>query len=258
MAHSLPEQLSLVPAWLSASSYLEEHRNVYDLSFTITNPQSMNKADTDTMLVHDKFLREHGSSISTISNTIFPRRLYQTHGHPGFIEHADAVQSRLKQPGAWGTYFQRLTSGKHSDLRPLEVMVAKMHTQLGKSTGAFSRVYEWSAPLYDPTLDCKRCLPQPCMSHLSMKLVDSKLLRMTAVYRSHYYNAKLLGNLMGLRDLQAFFCKEVGLEAGPLTIFSTFATFDSDGWKISEAQKMLQDARAAYADATAAVEVQNI
>jgi hypothetical protein len=247
MAFSLPDQDTIVPAWLNAISHLEKERNVFDLSFTVENPQIVTGADSLAIESHDRFLRRHDSSISTVANTIFPRRLYRMHGYPGVFEHFDNVQGRLKESGSWGSYFQRLAGGKHSGTRPLELIVTKMRNQLAKGNQVFSRIYEWGAPLYDPALDCERVVRQPCMSHISFKLVGQESLRVTAIYRSHYYNAKLLGNLIGLRDLQRFLCEQVEVEPGPLTIFSTYATFDHDAWTITEAKQMVANARDAYA-----------
>jgi hypothetical protein len=60
---------------------------------------------------------------------------------------------------------------------------------------------------------------------------------------------KLLGNLIGLGQLQAFVAKEAGLKPGSLTIVSTHAEIDMEGgWKIADVKdlvdqvaKMLQD-----------------
>lgn len=245
MAISLPDQESIAESWLCAASYLEEHRSVYDLVFTTKNPQLNKPSDIEIINVHDGFLRKHDSSVATVANTIFPSRIYKKFGHPDFFQHASDVQSRLKYPGAWGNYFQRLCDGKNSGEIPLETIVSKMTKQL-KSSSTFGNVYEWSAPLYDPSLDCNRILPQPCMSHISFKLVDKKLLRLSVMYRSHYYISKLLGNLVGLRDLQAFICKEVGIEMGPLTIFSSYAKFDTGKkWTLLQAKQMLVSCRVA-------------
>lgn len=241
MAYSLPDQETIASAWLQAASHLEKERSVFDLSFTVINTQLVTDSDSDVIALHDRFLRRHNSSVSTVSNTIFPRRLYKMHGYPEFFEQFDSIQRRLKESGAWGSYFQRLANGRHAGSRPLEIIVSKMRDQVAKPR-TFSRVYEWGAPLYDPTLDCRRILPQPCMSHLSLKLVKQTL-RVTAMYRSHYYNAKLLGNLIGLRDLQQFICEQVGVNPGPLTIFSTYACFDHDNWSITDAKEMLAAAR---------------
>lgn len=250
VAYSLPDQPTIVPAWLGAVSYLNEKGSVYDLSFTVEHPQRMTAGESQVVISHDNFLRQHNSSVSTVSNTIFPLRLYKMHGYPKFLGQFDSINNRLKESGSWGSYFQRLAAGKYSGQRPIEVIINKMRKQLSKESGAFGRIYEWSAPLYDPSLDCGRVVRQPCLSHISFKLIEKTSLRVTAIYRSHYYNAKLLGNLIGLRDLQRFVCEQVEIEPGPLTIFSTYAVFDHDGWSLADAKQMLSDARSAYACCT--------
>jgi hypothetical protein len=103
--------------------------------------------------------------------------------------------------------------------------------------------------IYAPGSDRRRPISGPCLSYLSFKRhLDGDLL-LTAVYRNHYYMTKLLGNLIGLGQLQAFVAKEAGLKAGSLTIVSTHAEIDMEGdWKtidakdlVDQATRMLQD-----------------
>ncbi len=75
------------------------------------------------------------------------------HGYPKFLGQFDSMNNRLKESGSWGSYFQRLAAGKYSGQRHIEVIINKMRKQLSKESGAFGRIYEWSAPLYDPSLD---------------------------------------------------------------------------------------------------------
>ena len=51
----------------------------------------------------------------------------------------------------------------------------------------------------------------------------------TAVYRNHFYVARLLGNLIGLGRLQRFVAEKAGLEIGELTVISTHAEVDTVG-----------------------------
>ena len=66
---------------------------------------------------------------------------------------------------------------------------------------------------------------------------------LTAVYRNHYYVARLLGNLIGLGQLQAFVAREVGIGLGSLTVISTHAEIDTErGWKLTDARELVQQA----------------
>jgi hypothetical protein len=68
------------------------------------------------------------------------------------------------------------------------------------------------------------------LSHLTFKLVDRKELELTAIYRSHYYIQRALGNLIGLAQLMRFVALEAGLKVGRLTCISTDAHLDVQNW----------------------------
>jgi len=62
---------------------------------------------------------------------------------------------------------------------------------------------------------------------LSFKLAASKgTVDLTAVYRSHHYAKRALGNLVGLSQLLHFVSKESGYDPGVLTCVSTLAHLD--------------------------------
>jgi hypothetical protein len=85
-------------------------------------------------------------------------------------------------------------------------------------------------PLYDPATDRGRPTNNPCLSHLSFKLNDNDTLDLTAIYRSHHYAQRALGNLIGLSQLLAFVAKESKLTIGVLTCISTQAHLDVGTW----------------------------
>ena len=53
---------------------------------------------------------------------------------------------------------------------------------------------------------------------------------LTAIYRSHYYGQRALGNLIGLAHLLSYVRKQADLEVGRLTCISTDATLDLKAW----------------------------
>lgn len=88
-------------------------------------------------------------------------------------------------------------------------------------------------PTYNPAFDMKEWLGLPCLSHLSFKRVprgNDHAVDLTAVYRSHHYCARALGNLLGLAQLQSFVAKESGLQVGTLSCLSTHAELDVSKW----------------------------
>jgi len=50
-------------------------------------------------------------------------------------------------------------------------------------------------PIYDAERDAKGTRSQPCLSHLSFKLLPRDCVMLTVLYRYHYYIEKALGNL---------------------------------------------------------------
>ena len=80
--------------------------------------------------------------------------------------------------------------------------------------------------------------------HLSFKLHTDDRLSLTALYRSHFYVQKALGNLLGLSQLMCFIAEQVGLTVGPLVCHSTLAQLEAGGntgWKLNEVIALLRD-----------------
>ena len=101
-------------------------------------------------------------------------------------------------------------------------------------------------PIYSPT-DAIRTRCQPCLSHLSFKLLPDDRVTVTALYRSHYYVEKALGNLLGLAQLLYFVAGETGLGVGPLVCHSTYAVLDTDGgWPMRELRQLIAQCRREY------------
>jgi thymidylate synthase len=96
-------------------------------------------------------------------------------------------------------------------------------------------------------LDGNRTRNGPCLSHVSLKVGVEDTLYLTALYRSHSYVARALGNFLGLASLQAFVCDQTGLAPGPLVCVSTYARLETDdGWTVGEATELVKAARAAH------------
>jgi thymidylate synthase len=91
-----------------------------------------------------------------------------------------------------------------------------------------------------------------CLSFLSFKLDHESRLMLTAVYRNHYYIARLLGNLVGLARLMAFVGQEAGVHVGPLTIVSTHAEIDAPGGGRKDVNQLLTKCGATYEASEAA------
>lgn len=225
--------------WLKAADQLLEQQDftAYSMILDIATPLVMTPADFRIFDQVDEFLQNHKRyPLVTVAGTIFPGGLYKKHGAAGVFEiYPKEVYPKAKE--SWGTYAFRLVRRIRQDgteMNPLQILVEKLQRQI-KTTHPLRAAYELNAidcfadiPLYDSTLDSTRTLSQPCLSHLSFRIRGGTSLMLTALYRSHYYVQKTLGNLLGLAQLQAFVAKEAGLNVGPLVCHSTFATLERE------------------------------
>jgi len=179
-----------------------------------------------------------------------------------------AIMDHAKKVGTWGTYAMRLMrrAGKKPGtfINPLACVVEKLKRASGGGT-AYASNYElglhspedlqsdegafFDLPLYCPTRDGSVISNYPCLSHLSFKLANRTTVELTAVYRSHYYMQRALGNLIGLTHLMSFVAAETGLQIGRLTCLSTDAHLDLASWgSVSAGQAMMDQIRSSATD----------
>lgn len=165
---------------------------------------------------------------------------------------------KAQKKGTWGTYAMRLMEyrGRSRTIKPLESVVTKL---IKASSGGhpYKSNYELSAyqrdddvdpaeiagcevPIYDQESDGAKIGNIPCLSHVTVKMTPDKKVALTAIYRSHYYCDRALGNLVGLAQLQGFIAKETKLSRGPLTCISTYAVLDHGAWGGVTTGKKLQ------------------
>jgi len=245
-------------AWLNAADYLlkQDDYTAHSMILDIDTPVVMSPADFRVFDQVDQFLRDHKRfPLITVAGTIFPGGLYRRHGRTGVYEvYPQEVYPKVKEQ--WGTYAFRMVRRQRPDgtaMNPLQVLVEKLHRQL-KTNHPLKAAYELNTadcfgdlPLYDAALDSTRTLSQPCLSHLSFRIKGGNSLMLTALYRSHYYVQKTLGNLLGLAQLQGFVAIETGLNVGPLICHSTYATLERDTgeWGKSDIQQLIRNCHSA-------------
>ncbi len=252
---------SLATTWLAALQHLSDSEgwDEYNLILEVGQPMRRGALEREIESRVDAFLRAAGkSTISTVAETIFPASEYRRHGPKGVYEtYPDVIYPAIKPLPElrWGTYAYRLVRrrGPSGDINPLECCVEKIKRQLaGRSTKvscyelSLSDIY-LDLPLYDPVTDRNHYIGGPCLSHISLKITHRRKLVLTALYRSHYYIQKALGNLIGLARLQAFVCEQTGLDPGPLVCVSTYAKLECEGglWGKSDVLQLLSDLQAA-------------
>lgn len=264
MIHVVSGQTS-TEAWLKAADLLWgcQDRIAYNIILDITDPVTVTAADFAVLDTVDLFLRRFPKAkpLTTVAGTIFPAGYYARHGVEGVYERYPAAYPKMEK--GWGCYAMRMLRRKGKDgedINPLKMLVEKMRRQL---TGTRMRaIYDlgtmddelYDIPIYAPATDaCQTRGRQPCLSHLSFKIMPDDRLMLTVMYRYHYYVGKALGNLIGLGQLQQFVAEQVGLNVGPLVCHSTYATLDTEGgWKVADLEALIAACKAVRPVADAA------
>lgn len=236
---SIEPQRSCAQTWLTATRAVDglPGRSFHNVIMTVQNPCVRDDNDAAIEDAVNAYLRSHDKyPLSTVANTIFPEALYRAHGAPLFYDvYLKQVCTRRSNKG-WGRYFERMISHPtQTDLNPLQSLIEKLYRE-GKRKGGVGNAFEMTlldAPteisIYDPLRDAKTIIGGQCLSFLSFHIGPNKQLLLTAVYRNHFYMARLLGNLIGLGRLQRFVAEKAGLEMGELTVISTHAEVDTVG-----------------------------
>lgn len=254
----------IVPTWLAAVRHLSQPKAaVRNLLLEIPLPLTMTDGDRDIVRTVDAALRARndGLTIDTVANTIFPRGLAAKYDRPELYERYHSMIDRAKKPGSWGTYFDRMTrrqSATGISVNPLDNLIEKVRRNID-SGRVYQSTYElpscdpvvdlcdtelgFELGTYDPTQDALRPRSGPCLSHLSFKITNKTHVDLTAVYRSHTYCSRALGNLIGLARLLHWVADKTELEVGTLSCLSTHAELDVSAWgaggKVSEGRKVL-------------------
>lgn len=256
MIYPIPAQ-TCTEAWLKTATKLMtfKGRATYNVILDIDNPLALTPGDKAVVRKVDEFLLKHDTDpVSTVAGTIFPAAHYRRHKAAGvYTIFPEKVYPKVRS--GWGdTYAGRIlrrTGKKGQVINPLEILVEKLKKQLRRST-PLGRAYELGfsetpleLPIYDVALDATRTTPQPCLSHVSFKIVNGEDLMLTALYRSHYYIQRALGNLIGLAQLQYFVANEAGLNLGELVCHSSYACLEAGSkWNVSEVKELISECNA--------------
>ena len=238
MSLPIAPQRSCALAWLAAAQTVRGQAGsaANNVIIRIANPLVQTNVDAAIVAEVDRFLRGHGKvPVNTVANAIFPQSIFERHGTPAFYGvYLEGVLPRIRRSQAdWDPSFQRIIcvpiESKGRAGNPLAEMVEKMKRQLA-SAPCFENVYEIA--IFDPIRDGLATNTQ-WLGSLSFKLADGapRHLLLTAVFRSHYYLQRLLGDLIGLGRLTKFVADEVAVGVGDLTIVSTHAEIEAIGAK---------------------------
>lgn len=243
----------IVPTWLAAARHLQIAGGTgRNLVLEVRRPGVIRRSELTIVRRVDSQIvaRGKGLSIETVAGTIFPQGLYDRRQRPEFYQEYWRLLDRAKKPGTWGQYFERMTRRKTPDgasVNPLEDVIGKLSRAVTSGSPIYQSTYELSPSdpaqdinlfegdgaelaTYDPVRDRNRPYGGPCLSHLSFKISDRHLLDLTAIYRSHHYCERALGNLIGLARLQKYVADQAALDQGTLTCISTHAELDLPSW----------------------------
>lgn len=243
----------IVPAWLAAARHLDASGGVgRNLVLEMDTPGVLRRSEIGVLSAVSAALvaRGNGLSTETIASTIFPQGLYKRRGRPAFYEDYRRLLKRAQKRSTWGLYLERMTRRMDRDgneVNPLEVLIEKLRKAAGTKGAQYPSTYELSPSdpgtdlafdddvgaelaTYEPAIDQNRLYGGPCLSHLSFKITDRTAVDLTAIYRSHRYCERALGNLLGLSRLHAYVAEQSTFEIGTLTCVSTHAVLDLDSW----------------------------
>ncbi|WP_155626237.1 hypothetical protein [Burkholderia vietnamiensis] len=254
----------LVPVWLEASRHLDarkDHsRTDRNLMLEIAAPEILDSSDLQVFDQVDTALRKYsnGLNVKTVAATIFPVALYKRHGREGMYREYANIMKRAAVRNTWGTYAMRMMAwptGTGKNINQLETTIVKLDRA---AHGGHPYQSAFEVGIVAPDVDAGHCeiadldlnavqpaceiatfhaatdgrkiSNMPCLSHLSFKLTNRETVDLTAIYRSHHYAARALGNLLGLSQLLGFVAREAQLKVGTLTCISTHAELDLNSW----------------------------
>ena len=247
-------------AWLQAVEFLQSNHGVaYNLVLAVRSPAILTAADFAVYDIVDGFLREHDRApLTAVASTIFPANFYL---HGGAEELYNTFPQVYAHVPNWSAIYAIRMLRKPANskgagpaqINPLQIIVEKIKKQSGG--GRMRAVYEANLvedadflelPIYDALCNGHRTRCQPCLTHLSFKLLPDDHVMLTVFYLYHYYIEKALGNLLGLAQLLYFVARETGLGVGPLVCHSTYSVLDTEGgWGVGDANGLIAKCRRA-------------
>lgn len=230
----MPAANTPVRAWAEAAARLrvQPSLSLGGLMLHIKDPLAIATEEEPVIGMIDDFLKRHGKHpIVTVANTIFPSSLDRGDGINGLRDrYMPVYRRRMCGQGEWGRYFERMVNWE--DRKGGRINQIAENIRMLKESRDGGRFYEnrYEIIVSDPVRDLRKPTNRQCLSMIELKPQRNGALHMLVVYRNHYYVQKTLGNLLGLGRLLGFIARESGFEAGTLTVNSTSARLETDGW----------------------------
>lgn len=248
---AIPPQRTNATAWLSSVLRVNAApgHEAFNVVIDIADPISEIASDEKIISLVNEFLKAHDAHpLQTVANTIFPSSTYKHYGSPEFYDvYLKKIYPKVKEH-QWGRYFERMINYQAKDrvINPLAELIQKLKDGISEEKKLYRNIYELGIydpaldiRIYDPVRDANRSMNRQCLSFLSFKLDREMRLGLTAVYRNHFYIARLLGNMIGLGRLLEFVATESDTNIGSLTIVSTHAEVDTFKWTREEVTELI-------------------
>lgn len=211
-----------VDAWKRVVSYLADSGDSFNLIINIQHPLDFTDADLETYDPRKKLSKAR--SVEDVANTIFPKRsLRWASTNEDFARHyGRAYRTLLRHgPRSWGMYFLRLIEFGDKRINQLEKVVVGL-SSWGKNHKAAFVIHFSSVETELP-----KPLGAPCLQYCEF-MREGDALSLLAVYRSHDYFLKALGNFVGLSRLLHYVAEKANLPVGSIICHSTYAYLDGN------------------------------
>ena len=221
-------------AWTKGATFVMDNGPTLNLVLEVQSPGVRGGTPKTLALVDDLLRTIDEPTTHAVAETIFPADLYRRYGLDGVLKvYPEEVYPAIRphRKIGWGTYAYRIVRRELPDgqaISPLGTLIDTMRQESFQG-GSKRSCYEitlsdprFDIAIYDPSCDRKRRMGGPCLSHLSFKLFNNAVY-LTALYRSHDYCRKVLGNLLGLARLQGCVAKETNQQIGSLVVHSSYA-----------------------------------
>lgn len=206
-----------IEAWKSVVQFIANNGDTFNVIVNIVNPLDFTDADLALYEPCRNFSR--AMRVHDVANTIFPKRSsFWNVSNEEFTEYYGRAYHRLLErgPKSWGMYFLRLTAFGNSQINQLDRILRGL-SSWGRNHKATFVVHFSSSDTDSP-----RPLGAPCLQFCEFLRKDNAL-SLLAVYRSHDYFLKSLGNFVGLSRLLHYVAHKTGLSVGSIICHSTYA-----------------------------------
>ncbi|MZP31301.1 hypothetical protein GTO91_16460 [Heliobacterium undosum] len=228
-------------AWLQAVRLLRDSRwTHWNLVVHIRNPNAFDGR------LHEEVERFASDidilSPKAVAYTIFPYKLYAKYpAMDDFFEKYNGERGLYKRqyagkPGAWGTYFRRMTHFETINTRGRSVV----ENQLKRIISAVQSNPRTVKAAYTMTIcrpggESVRPRGGPCLNYVAVQQEpgDPRRMGLLCVYRSHDFLERAYGNYWGLCQLLNFIAEQTGGQASWLTCVSSRAFVENHKEELS-------------------------